>query len=94
MHLRRQWSSLDEIIMAAMKRAEPRTREHRIEMWLDDELPSVNVDERALVEVIYMLVDNAAKYSPARISHQGMQQTPAKDHTVRVIVEDREGNTA
>ena len=88
MQLRRQWSSLDGIIMTAMKRAEPRTRLHRIELWLDDELPSVNVDEAALVEVIYVLVDNAAKYSPPG-SVIKVAAKPGDDNTVRVIVEDQ-----
>ncbi|HAF14496.1 MAG TPA: hypothetical protein DCK99_12525 [Blastocatellia bacterium] len=88
MQLRRKWGSVDEIIMAAMKRAEPRTRAHRIELWLDDEMPSVNVDERALVEVVYTLVDNAAKYS----SPGSLIRVAAKagaDTTVNLIVEDQ-----
>ncbi len=88
MQLQRQWSSLEEIIMSAMRRAEPRTRGHQIEMWLDDELPSVNVDERALVEVIYVLVDNAAKYS-APDSTIKVAANASKDHTARVTVEDQ-----
>ncbi len=88
MQLRRQWSSLGEIIMSAMKRAEPRTRGHQIEMWLDDELPPVNVDERALVEVIYVLVDNAAKYS-APDSTIKVEANASTDHTARVTVEDQ-----
>jgi K+-sensing histidine kinase KdpD len=88
MQLRRQWSSLDGIILAAMKRAEPRTRGHRIELWLDDELPSVNVDEAALVEVIYVLVDNAAKYSSAG-SVIKVAAKAGDDDTVRLMVEDQ-----
>ena len=88
MQLRRQWSSLDEIIMAAMKRAEPRTRSHRVELWLDDELPSVHLDERAVAEVVYVLVENAAKYSPPgsviRVMAKGRD-----DSTVQLIVEDQ-----
>ena len=87
MQLRRQWNSLDEIIMAAMKRAEPRTRAHKIELWLDDALPPVNVDEPALVEVVYVLVDNAAKYS-APGSTIKVAAKGGRDNTVRVIVED------
>jgi two-component system sensor histidine kinase KdpD len=86
--LRRQWNSLDEIIMAAMKRAEPRTRAHQVELWLDDELPSVNVDEPALVEVVYVLVDNAAKYS-APGSVIKVAAKAGDDNRVRVIVEDQ-----
>src|SRR5207253_4011339 len=63
MHLELQWTSIDEIVTTALKRAEPRTRGHRIEVWIE-ELPSVKVDEHAIAEVIYTLIDNAAKYSP------------------------------
>lgn len=87
MQLRRQWTSLDEIIMAAMKRAEPRTRGHRIELWLDDELPPARVDERAMVEVVYVLVDNAAKYSPAQ-SPIRVAAKAGGEANVRLIVED------
>lgn len=87
MHLRRRSSQLDAIIMAAMKRAEPRTREHRIEMWLDDELPFVNVDEQALVEAVYVLVDNAAKYSePGSTIRVSVK---AENETVELSVEDQ-----
>jgi len=88
MHLRRQWSQLDGIIMAAMKRAEPRTRGHRIEMWLDDQLPAVNVDEAALVEVVYVLVDNAAKYSPSGSLIKVVAKAGEND-AVHVTVEDQ-----
>jgi K+-sensing histidine kinase KdpD len=89
MQLRRQPTPLNQIILAAMKRAEPRTRDHRIELWLDDELPAVNVDEPALVEAIYVLVDNAAKYSETgstiRVSARA---EPGDQHIARVVVED------
>jgi len=61
--LRRHRASINEIIRAGLKRAEPRTRLHRVELKASDELPTVNVDEPALVEVLYVLLDNAAKYS-------------------------------
>jgi two-component system sensor histidine kinase KdpD len=86
MYLRRRLCSIDEIIAAALKRAEPRTRGHQVEVWID-ELPPIKVDEPAMAEVIYMLVDNAAKYSPP--------QTPIRicansgdDGTIQVSVED------
>ncbi|HEV2829439.1 MAG TPA: DUF4118 domain-containing protein [Pyrinomonadaceae bacterium] len=63
LQLRRHWGSLEEILRAALKRAEPRTRQHTIELKFSDALPAVNVDEPALVEVVYVLLDNAAKYS-------------------------------
>ncbi|MGZ8842438.1 MAG: sensor histidine kinase [Pyrinomonadaceae bacterium] len=65
MHLHLQRAQIDEIITMALKRAEPRTQSHQMEVWIEDELPSIKVDEQAIAEVIYTLVDNAAKYSPA-----------------------------
>ena len=87
LQLRRHRASLNEILAAAIKRAEPRTRLHLIELKLDEQLPAVNVDERALVEVIYVLLDNAAKYSPAG-STISVSATHNQDGDVRLVVED------
>jgi K+-sensing histidine kinase KdpD len=87
MQLRKQWGSVEEIIQAALKRAASLTRQHRMEVWLDDELPSVRVDERAMVEVIYTLLDNAAKYSLPDTSIR-VQARSGHDGTVKLIVED------
>jgi two-component system sensor histidine kinase KdpD len=87
MHLRRQLSSVDEIITAALKRAEPRTRGHQIEVWIEDELPSIKVDEHSIAEVIYTLIDNAAKYSPAK-SPIRVCATPESNDTILISVED------
>ena len=64
LQLRRHWGAVDEIISAALSRAEPITRNHRVELQVEKELPGVRVDERAVSEVVYTLIDNAAKYSP------------------------------
>ena len=64
LQLRRQWGAIDEIVSTALARAQPLTQGHEIEVQLDEELPAVRVDERAVSEVVYTLVDNAAKYSP------------------------------
>lgn len=87
MQLRKQWGSVEEIIQAALKRAAPLTRQHRMEVWLDDELPSVRVDERAMAEVIYTLLDNAAKYSLPDSSIR-VQARSGHDGTVKLMVED------
>ncbi|HEY2964573.1 MAG TPA: DUF4118 domain-containing protein [Pyrinomonadaceae bacterium] len=65
LHLRRQWGAIDEIVSTALARAQPLTQDHEVEVQIDEELPAVRVDERAVSEVVYTLVDNAAKYSPA-----------------------------
>jgi two-component system sensor histidine kinase KdpD len=87
MHLRRQWTSIDEIITTALKRAEPRTRGHQIEVWIEDELPAIRVDEQAIEEVIYTLVDNAVKYSPLGTVIR-VNARPKNDNTILLNVED------
>lgn len=62
--MRRHWGSVDDIIETAVTRADPLLRRHRLEIRLDRELPSVRADNKALAEVVYTLLDNAAKYSP------------------------------
>ena len=63
LQLRRRWGAVDEIISAALIRAAPITRHHHVELEVEKELPGVRVDERAVSEVVYTLIDNAAKYS-------------------------------
>jgi K+-sensing histidine kinase KdpD len=86
MRLELQWASVEEIVAAALKRAEPRTRSHRLEVWID-ELPSVKVDEHAISEVVYTLIDNAAKYSPSESAIR-IRGTAANENSIIISVED------
>lgn len=87
MHLRRRWGSVEEIVATALERAAPRTREHEIRVKLSDGLPTVRVDDRAVAEVIYTLVDNAAKYSPAGTTIN-VEAKSRDSQTVQLSVED------
>jgi K+-sensing histidine kinase KdpD len=87
MHLRRRWGSIEEIVSAAMERAAPLTREHQIKVRLDDGLPPVRVDERAVAEVVYTLVDNAAKYSP-KDTNINVEAKSSNGQVVQLSVED------
>ena len=87
LHLRRRWGAVDEIISAALSRAEPFTRQHRIELDVEKELPGVRVDERAVSEVVYTLIDNAAKYSP-KGSAIRINARRAGDELIQMSVED------
>ena len=51
-------------------------------------MPLVKVDEPAIAEVIYTLVDNAAKYSPPGTPIR-ITATPTDDGTILVSVEDQ-----
>jgi K+-sensing histidine kinase KdpD len=87
MHLRRQWGAVDEIISTALVRAGALTREHKILIDVERELPVVRVDERAVSEVVYTLADNAAKYStPGTQIKISAQQRD--DGSIQIAVED------
>jgi len=88
MQLHREWGSLEEIVAAAMKRATALTKSHQIQLRLGDELPSVRVDERAVAEVIYVLVENAAKYSPPG-SIIRLTAQPGQQDMVQLTIEDQ-----
>jgi K+-sensing histidine kinase KdpD len=86
--LRRNWGDVEEIIDAALTRAERLIQEHEIKIDVESELPSVRVDARAVAEVIYTLVDNATKYTPpgTRVT---VRATRAPDEMIQIGVEDQ-----
>jgi K+-sensing histidine kinase KdpD len=63
LRLRRRWGAVDEIISTALTRAKSLTANHHVEIAAEKELPVVRVDANAVSEVVYTLIDNAAKYS-------------------------------
>lgn len=87
LQLRRRWGVVDEIISAALTRAEPITRQHRIELEVEQELPGVRVDESAVSEVVYTLIDNAVKYS-AQGSRIRISAQRAGNDLIQMSVED------
>lgn len=87
LQLRRRWGVVDEIISTALQRAEPITRNHHVELQVEKELPGVRVDERAVSEVVYTLIDNAAKYSP-KGSTIRLIAGRAGDELIQMAVED------
>ena len=87
MRLRRRWGSMEEIVAAALERAAPLTRAHDVRVSIDTQLPVVRVDAKAVAEVVYTLVDNAAKYSPAGTSIR-VEAKQDGDQMIRLTVED------
>lgn len=86
--LRRNWGDVDEIIEAALARAEQLIQQHEIEVEVEDELPVVCVDARAVAEVIYTLIDNATKYAPPG-SPVRVAAKRAPDEMIQISVEDQ-----
>jgi K+-sensing histidine kinase KdpD len=80
-------ASIEEIVAAALKRAEPRTRSHRVEVWIED-IPPITVDEHAISGAVYTLIDNAAKYSPPE-SPITVRAKQTDENSIIISVEDR-----
>jgi two-component system sensor histidine kinase KdpD len=87
LHLKRRNVSLEDILQSAVRRAAPRTRLHRVQIQPLMNLPTLSVDEAALVEVFYVLLDNAAKYSPPGTLIQ-ISATAGRQEEVLVSVTD------
>jgi two-component system sensor histidine kinase KdpD len=88
MKLYRNWGAVDDIIEAALAQAEPLTRQHQIRVSVEDELPVVRVDARAVAEVIYTLIDNAGKYAPPETLIM-VEATRVADDMIEIAVEDQ-----
>ena len=86
LQLRPRWGTVDEIISTALTRAEPLTGQNKIEVEIEKDLPLVRVDNRAVSEVVYSLIDNAAKYSPPNSTIRVFSSRD--DDVVQVVVED------
>ena len=84
---RSRTASLDAILRAGLVRAETVTRDHRVMVEVDRDLPGVSVDPAAMTEVIYILLDNASKYAPpgSRIT---VRASRIEDNHVRIAVSD------
>jgi K+-sensing histidine kinase KdpD len=87
-NLRRRWSSVEEIVAMARARAEALTRDHRLESEIESELPVARVDASLIAEVLYSLIDNAAKYSPAG-SRIKMFARRTGNEMIMIAVEDK-----
>ena len=83
----RNWGAVEDLVEAALAQAEPLTREHSIELDIENELPVVRVDARAVAEVIYTLLDNACKYTPKGTTIR-IEAKRSSDDVVRIAVED------
>jgi len=86
--LRRRWNSVEEIVAMAMARADALTRDHRLEVELESELPVARVDASLIAEVLFSLIDNAAKYSPSG-SRIKISAGRAENERIMIAVEDQ-----
>ncbi|HYX52165.1 MAG TPA: ATP-binding protein [Candidatus Limnocylindrales bacterium] len=54
----------DEIMEDALARAEPLLANHPVEAEVDPGLPKLSADPRLISQVLFTIIENAAKYSP------------------------------
>jgi two-component system sensor histidine kinase KdpD len=58
------WHDLGNLVEDVVDRLQPVTRAHRMQVNVPDDLPAVWLDPVEIGQVLYNLVENAAKYSP------------------------------
>lgn len=87
LQLGRRWGTVEEIVATALVRARNLTASRKVDVHIEAELPMARVDERAVSEVIYTLVDNAAKYSPAASTIR-INAVRMGEELIRMSVED------
>jgi len=63
--LRRQWQSVEEVVGGALKAIQPALDNKRVEVTLPPDLPLVEFDATLIERVLYNLLENAGKYTPA-----------------------------
>ena len=81
-------SSVDEIVGNAVERARSQLAGHELELNLAPDLPHLLVDAASVSQVIFTLLDNAAKYSPAG-SQVRLSAYLTSEGKVRIVVEDQ-----
>jgi two-component system sensor histidine kinase KdpD len=79
--------AVEQVVKAALSRAETVTRDHRVHVFLNADLPAVAVDAASITEALYILLDNASKYAPPSTAITVSAQT-ADDRQVRLTVSD------
>jgi len=62
---RKEWYSLEEVVGAALSRLEPALQDRVVRSNLPDDLPLVPLDGVLFEQVVWNLVENASKYTPA-----------------------------
>jgi two-component system sensor histidine kinase KdpD len=63
--LRREWHSVEEVVGSALKAARSALTDQRVEVTLPPDLPLVEFDATLIERVLYNLLENAGKYTPA-----------------------------
>jgi K+-sensing histidine kinase KdpD len=87
LRLKHSVTTVADVVEIAVQRAEGLLSKHRVEITLQEQLPELRVDANAISEVLYTVIENAAKYSPVNTSiHITAKQDPPG--SVKIEVQD------
>jgi K+-sensing histidine kinase KdpD len=78
---------VEPMVRSSVARADTITRDHRMVVSIDEGLPRLSVDAASVTEAIYILVDNASKYSPVATTIT-VRATQHDDRHIRISVTD------
>jgi K+-sensing histidine kinase KdpD len=84
--LRRSSATAEEIVVKAAKRAKSFRDGHKLKSRVEPSLPTMSVDSRYIVEAVYNLIQNAAKYSPPGTTIE--IAASRHNNEIRFVVED------
>jgi two-component system sensor histidine kinase KdpD len=65
LQIRRDWIALEEAVGSALRRLEAPLARHRIEVHIAPDLPLLQADATLIEQLIYNLLENAARHTPA-----------------------------
>ena len=77
--------------MTALERAAALTSRHQIHIAIAEDCPVVQVDARALAEVLYTLIDNATKYAPPGTSIRVLAQRAGEAQLLLAVEDEGRG---
>jgi two-component system sensor histidine kinase KdpD len=81
---------IGEIVGSALQRASKILSRHRVEVEMTADLPMVMVDAVLLEQVLFNILDNAAKYAPADTTVR-IQSWAAKDSVMLKVLDEGAG---
>jgi two-component system sensor histidine kinase KdpD len=65
LRLQREWNTLEDVVGSALVRLEPCLDDHPVRVEISPDLPLVWIDDVLFEQVVWNLVENAVKYTPA-----------------------------
>jgi len=84
---KKEWHLLEELVGVALRRLDRQLEGHPVRVDLPADLPAVPLDDVLVEQVLFNLLENAAKYTPPGAAIEISAR--AVPHAVEVIVADR-----